>query len=234
MEVKKSPKADLENKRIIFFEIGLLVVIAISLLAFSWTSGSDEEVLDIIYHETGVEEEIIPITQQDEIKPLPPPPVAPIKVPVVASNEFKVVENDAKIDTELKLKSEDDAKTANLGLFQDAKEEETVAEEQVYFIVEEMPTFQGQGIDGFRTYISKSMNYPEIAIKNRIQGRVFVQFVVETDGRISNIKVVHSVDPILDQEAIRVISAAPKWTPGRQRSKPVRVSFTFPIIFKLN
>ncbi len=234
MELKKSPKADLENKRLIFFEVGLLVVIAISLLAFSWTSDNNSEVTEMIYHETGVEQEITPVTQQDEVKPPPPPPAAPITIPVVTSNEFKVVENDAKISTELKLKSEDDAKNANIGLFQDAKEEETLAEEQVYFIVEEMPTFQGQGIDGFRTYISQKMNYPEIAIKNRIQGRVFVQFVVEIDGRVSNIKVVHGVDPTLDQEAIRVISAAPKWTPGRQRSKPVRVSFTFPIIFKLN
>jgi len=227
MEVKKSTKADLENKRTIFLEIGLVAVIGLSLLAFNWTSGGNKELENMVVQETAVEQEIIPITRQEEIKT--PPPVAP----VAATTDFKIVKNDVKVTDEFDFSSDDDpSKAVKVVAFQE-KEEQAVVEEEVFFIVEEMPSFQGKGQDGFRTYIGQNLKYPEIAQENGIQGKVFVSFVVEGDGRITNVKVVRGVDPALDKEAVRVVAAAPKWTPGKQRNKPVRVSFTFPIIFQL-
>ena len=233
MEVKKSPKADLENKRMLFFEIGLIVAIGLSLLAFSWatTDEGDDESMEV--QEFAVEQEIIPITHQEDINMPPPTAIAP-SAPVTSNTDFQIVNNDEKVSDKLDITTEDDqSKSVDLSLLQNAREEETVAEAKVFFIVEEMPTFRGQGQDGFRTYIAQNTIYPPSAIINRIQGTVYVQFIVEDDGRITNIKLMHSVDPLLDKEAVRVISSAPRWTPGRQRNKPVRVSFTFPIVFQL-
>ena len=105
--------------------------------------------------------------------------------------------------------------------------------EEVFFIVEEMPDFQGKKMDGFREYIGKNLNYPDEAAKKKVSGRVFVSFIVEKDGSVSNVKVVRGVDPLLDAEAIRVIEASPKWEPGKQRGEKVRLRFTFPINFVL-
>ena len=111
--------------------------------------------------------------------------------------------------------------------------EEEVKEEEVFLIVEEMPSFGTGGANEFRQYIAENLRYPEVAAENGIQGRVFVQFVVEADGRLTNVKVLRGVDPSLDKEAMRVVESSPKWNAGKQRGKPVRVSFTFPIIFVL-
>ena len=115
----------------------------------------------------------------------------------------------------------------------DFVEEEEEEEAQIFFIVEDMPGFMGKGQDGFRQWIGQNLRYPEIAAENGISGRVFVQFVVEPNGSVTNVKVVRGVDPALDAEAVRVVKSSPKWTPGKQRGKAVRVSFTFPINFVL-
>ncbi len=102
---------------------------------------------------------------------------------------------------------------------------------EVFFIVEEMPGFQGKGQNGFRIYLAQNLKYPEIAAENGIAGKVYVKFIVEADGSVSNVKLVRGVDPALDAEAIRVVKSSPTWTPGKQGGKKVRVSFTFPINF---
>lgn len=227
MEVKKTPKADLENKRMLFLEIGLVIVLGGALLAFNWTSKGSKELTTMGVQEAAAEQEIIPITRQEEIKA---PPPAPPQVKV--SDVLNIVKNDVKVTDEPLFNSEDDQnKAVKITNYDD--EEKAVPEEQVFFIVEDMPSFQGKGQDGFRTYISQNLKYPEIAQENGIQGKVFVSFVVEADGRVTNVKVVRGVDPALDKEAVRVVSSSPRWTPGKQRGKPVRVSFTFPIIFQL-
>jgi protein TonB len=111
-----------------------------------------------------------------------------------------------------------------------------VAEEgdegEVFQVVEQMPEFPG-GMDALMAYLSKNIKYPSIAQGNNIQGRVIVEFVVNKDGSIVEPKVMRSVDQSLDKEAMRVISAMPKWNPGKQRGKPVRVRYTVPVLFRL-
>jgi protein TonB len=126
-------------------------------------------------------------------------------------------------------------KNEDVGLVKVAEPEvvEKAPEEEVFFIVEEMPGFKGEGIEGFRNYVQGKLTYPEIAQENGIQGKVYVSFVVEANGKISNVKVVRGVDPALDKAAVAAVEGAPNWTPGKQRGKPVRVSFTIPITFKL-
>jgi len=113
------------------------------------------------------------------------------------------------------------------------EEEEEEEEPQVFFIVEDMPEFPGGDL-ALRKFIAQNIQYPEICKENGISGRVFVKFVVDEKGGVRDVKVIRGVDPALDAEAVRVVKGLPKYNPGKQRGKPVRVSFTIPITFKLN
>jgi protein TonB len=129
----------------------------------------------------------------------------------------------------------DESVADNIQYVQDGQEDEvTPAEEEpVFFIVEEMPSFQGKGEDGFREYIAQNLRYPEVAAEAGISGRVYVQFAVNSKGEVVDAVVVRSVDTALDKEALRVVLSSPRWEPGRQRGTPVKVQFTFPINFIL-
>lgn len=230
METKKSHKADLEHSRSIFFEIGLVLALALVLFAFEWSgstkTGADFGTLDV----TDLEEEIIPITrEQTNIKPPPPPKPT---IPEI----LNIVEDEIEIEDELLLvdvEADQETKFEINEVFDlELVEEETT--EEVFYIVEEMPRFDGKDRAEFRKYISENLKYPEIAIENGISGTVYIQFTVNRYGQVVDVVVVRSVDPSLDHEAIRVIQSSPKWTPGKQRGKAVSVSFTFPIHFILN
>lgn len=228
MELKKSPKADLENKRNIFVQIGLLVSLAICLYAFDSTSKVKQ--VDSLgkVQEQAVEEEVIPVTRQEEVKPPPPPP--PPKVVDI----LNIVDNNMDIKDELQIDdTEANDKTAINAVMQVSQEKEKEKEDtQVFFIVEDMPEFPG-GMAALQKFIAQSIKYPVIAQENGIQGKVFVNFVVNTDGSVTNAKIARGVDPSLDKEALRVVMSLPKWKPGRQGGKPVRVSYTVPINFQL-
>jgi len=226
MELKKNDQANLEKRKGVFFQLGLVIALSLILIAFEWTSGG----LGANEYDTGdmeqIEEEIIPITRQEQ--PEPPKPPEPPKVTEV----LQIVEDDVELEDELQLEDFEVDQDTEVEVIEFVEEEEE-EEAEIFFIVEDMPSFQGKGQDGFRSWIGNNLNYPEIAAENGISGRVFVKFVVESDGSISNVVLVRGVDPALDKEAIRVIKASPKWAPGKQRGKPVRVSFTFPINFVL-
>ena len=176
--------------------------------------------------EVEIEEEIIPITQQ-MMKPPPPPPPAPKLTDLI-----DIVEDDTNIDEELEIQdAEDDSENQevpDVTDFGDYEGEDT-GEAQIFQVVEDMPAFPGN----VTKWISKNVKYPVLAMENGIQGKVFVQFVIEKDGSITDVKVSRGVDASLDKEAVRVVKAMPKWKPGKQRGKPVRVSYTLPIFFQL-
>lgn len=231
MELKKNPKVDLEKKKLIFTEIGLVLALCIVLFAFEWKSTGGVKTELAGTQGVEMEEEMIPITQPDEIKP-PPPPVQQVQVIDV----INIVEDDVDLDDDVDLFDTefDEHIAVNIIEFNEFNDEEQeVEEEEVFVIVEDMPGFGGGDSDKFREYIQKNLVFPEIAAENGIQGKVFVAFVVESDGRVSNVRVARGVDPSLDKEAVRVVQSSPKWKPGMQRGKPVRVSFTFPITFVL-
>ncbi len=174
-----------------------------------------------------------------EIAP-PPPPPPPAEAQVQVKYVAPIIVDSVKVDDKQALATIDDIKEttsdeAVVEVVEEVKEEvQEVKEEEVFYVVEEMPGFNGGDANTeFRKYVASNMKYPEIAAENGIQGKVFVQFVIEPDGRISNVRVIRGVDPSLDKEAMRVIESSPKWNPGKQRGKPVRVSYTFPITFML-
>ena len=229
MEVKKSPKADLEGKKTIFLEIGFVIALGILLSAFNWKTNTKVEEGFVITQEEQVEEEIIPITQQ-MMKPPPPPPPAPKLTDLI-----EIVEDELSIDEELEIDDveADVENKSNYNFDYDGDswgEEESDGEADIFQVVEDMPQFPGGSV---QKWIAKNVKSPMIAQENNIQGKVFVQFVIEKDGSVSDVKVARSVDPSLDKEAIRVVKAMPKWKPGKQRGKPVRVSYTVPINFQL-
>jgi periplasmic protein TonB len=227
MELKKSTKADLENKKNTFWLLGLAVSLLIVFMAFNMNeSVKSVDTLGTLNAQE-VEDEVIPVTRQEEIKPPPPPP--PPKVIEVLT----IIDDDVQLDEEFEFESTE----ANDATIIDAKpvigEEKTnEAESEIFVIVEDMPEFPGGEVQ-LRKWIAANIKYPVIAAENGIQGKVYVQFVVDKDGSITNARIARGVDPSLDQEALRVVNNLPKWKPGMQRGKPVRVSYTVPINFQL-
>ncbi|MBP3714992.1 MAG: TonB family protein [Phocaeicola sp.] len=227
MEVKKSPKADLEGKRSTWLLIGYVFILAVTFIAFEWSERDKKVATDTGIAQVDFEEEIIPITEQEEPKQAPPPPEAP-KVEEV----LKIVENDANVQ-ESTIQATDDTKQAIEVKYTPVEVvEEEPEEEQIFQVVEEQPEFPGGQIELMK-FLQKNIKYPTISQENGVQGRVIVQFVVNRDGSIVDTQVMRGVDPYLDKEALRVVSAMPKWKPGKQRGKPVRTRFTLPVQFRL-
>ena len=228
MEIKKSEKANLENKKLLFLELGLIVSLGITLIAFEWTSTETNVSTLEAEAEVVLEEEIIPITQETP----PPPPAAP-KFPVL-SDQIDIVDDDIEVDDEMFMNLEDDASLGVEIMDYVEVEEEVVEEEAIPFqLVEEKPSFQGGDANQFSKWVNSRLEYPEIAKENGVQGRVTLQFTVEKDGTVTKVRVLRGVDPSLDKEAVRVVSMSPKWKPGKQRDRAVPVTYTFPVIFQL-
>lgn len=228
MEVKKSEKASLENKRLLFTEIGFVIALLAVWGAFEFTT-RDSKTAELLDDTKVVEEEEMLITQE---QPQLPPEMPKIEL---LSDDITIVEDNIKIDDNI-LNLEDNA---NLGVevkdyVQEKVVEEEVVEEAVPFaIVEEKPSFMGGDASTFSKWVGEHLNYPETAKENGVQGRVTLQFKVNKDGSVSNVVVLRGVDPLLDKEAVRVVSSSPKWKPGRQRDRAVPVTYTFPVIFQL-
>ena len=227
MELKKSPKADLERQKGLFGSLGLVLTLAIVLVAFEWKSYDKEEIQVTTRAAVETEEEMIIQTEQN----LPPPPPPP---PAQVSDQIEIVEDDVEIETEVKI----DAEATETTVVEDyvappVVEEEEVAEEEIFQIVEEMPSYPG-GMQSLYEYLSENIRYPVVAMESGIQGRVYVTFVVEKDGSISDVKVLRGIGGGCDEEAVRVIKAMPKWNPGKQRGRAVRVLYNVPVNFTLN
>ena len=228
MEVKKSAKANLEDKKLLLREIGLVVALLVVLGAFQWSSKEKSTETLQADNFVVVEEEMVPITTDVP----PPPPEAP-KEPVV-SDIIDIVDDDIKVDNTLLLSTEDEglAITVKDYVAESTYVEEEIEEEVPFAIVEHKPKFQGGDQNDFTKWVFNNIVYPEIAKENGVQGRVILQFTVDKDGSVKNVKVLRGVDSSLDKEAVRVVSSSPKWEPGRQRDKPAKVTFVFPVIFQ--
>ena len=227
MEIKKTPKADLENKKSTWMLIGYVIVLAFMFIAFEWTKrdikiDTSQALTDLYF-----EEEMVPITEQEEKVAPPPPEVAPI------NETFEIVADDADVEETVIASSEETGKAVEVKYVPVTVVEEEPEEQTIFEVVEQMPEFPNGGMAGLMQFLSKNIKYPTIAQENGTQGRVTVQFVVNKDGSIVDAKVIRGVDPYLDKEALRVIGTMPKWKPGMQRGKPVRVKYTVPVMFRL-
>jgi protein TonB len=225
MEEKKSPKANLENKKLMFMQIGMVISLLIAWLAFEHKSYDRREIDEsLLNREVVIDEEMVEITKQEEPKP------QPVEVPK-QTTQLEIVEDDVEVE-DIEINAEVDQTEVIEEYVPVEVEEEEVSETEVFTIVEEMPAYPG-GDAKLYEYLGKNIKYPQIARESGIQGRVFVNFVVEPDGSVSNVKVMRGIGGGCDEEAVRVIKTMPKWKPGKQRGKAVRVTYTIPVVFKL-
>jgi protein TonB len=230
MELKKSDKANLEKRRSLFIEIGLLVALAVVFVAFEWKSAPSQEQSEYQASTQAIEEEEVMVTRQET--PPPPPPEPPKVADILA-----IVDNNVQVNTDLSIDMEAD-QNQSIEIVQFKEEVKVVEEEEeevMFAVLEDKPMFNGKPAEeGFREYVAKNTTYPPVASENGVTGKVIVSFVIERDGSVSNVQILRGVDPSLDAEAVRVIKASPKWTPGKQRGKTVKVKYQFPVNFKLN
>ncbi len=226
MELKKSPKANLEKKRLLFLEIGFVFALTVVLVAFEWTKedlsisslGDLQEFLG--------EEEIIPITRQEMEKP--PEPPKPPKVIL----ELNIVDDEVELENEFEIEDYEASQDEEIEVI--AMEEEEEEEAAFFTIVEDMPTFRGGDTEDFRRYIQSSISYPPMALENGISGTVYISFIINKEGNYAELQILRGVDQSLDQAVISAIKKAPKWKAGLQRGKPVNVKMSIPIKFVIN
>ena len=217
MKAKKNPKISIERKRGLFFQIGLVITLLAVLVAFEWKSYEKTDYSLGQLQMDDLEDEMIPITRQEE-KPPPPPPPPEI---------IEIIEDEVEIENELEVEDTDTEENEFI------EQEEEDDSDEVFMVVEQMPVFPGGDL-GLMKFIQKTTKYPPIAKENDITGKVFVSYVVNKKGKVTNVKVARSVDRYLDAEAVRVVKLLPYTTAGKQRGKPVNVQYTIPINFTLN
>lgn len=228
MKPKKTEKADLENRRGLYLEIGLVVVLVAALVAFNVKS-YDNKKIEVQQRTAADETEEMIIQTQDDTPPPPPPPEQP-----EVTTELNIIEDDAESDNEIGIvNAEVTDKTENIEITPVVVEQDEEEDEQEIFqVVEQDPEFPG-GVEALYKYIQSNIKYPQLAKENNITGRVFVTFVVEKDGSVSNVKAARDIGGGCGAEAVRVVKSMPKWKPGKQRGKAVRAAYTLPVNFTL-
>jgi protein TonB len=228
MEIKKSEKASLENKRLLFAEVGLVAALLLVYAGMETSTRAREVALlqgNSIFDNEG---DICAIALET------PPPAPAVPALPLLSDEIEIVNDDVAVDFDFQSLDDTDVPVdIQEYIHQDVVEEEVEDDVIPCVIVEQKPTFQGGDANDFSRWVNSRLVYPEIAKENGIEGTVFLQFTIGTDGRMQDVKVVRSPDETLSKEALRVVSASPKWEPGRQRDRAVKVSYTFPVVYRL-
>lgn len=220
MEQKKSNNANLEKKKSSFMWIGMVFALAVVLMAFEYT------VYDQVVSKLGkldldlLEEEIVPIAQITP--PPPPPPPTPTTVIEIVDDEEEIEEIEV-MDMEL----DEDTEIEYVEVV-----EESVEEEEIFTIVETMPSFPG-GDEALFKFLGKNIDYPQMAADAGITGMVYVTFVIEKDGSVAGARILKGIGGGCDEEALRVVKQMPKWSPGKQRGKSVKVQYNLPVRFTL-
>ena len=228
MEIKKTEKASLENKRLIFAEVGLITALLVVLAGFESSTRAKEVAL--LQDNTMIDDEgdILAIPLETP----PPAPEAP-SLPML-SDELEIVDDDVTVDLDFQSLDDTDVPVDIQEYVRQEVVEDDVEEEALPFVtVEQKPTFNGGDANDFAKWVNSRLVYPEMAKENGVEGRVVLQFTIGKDGRLQDVKVLNTPDESLAQEAVRVVSSSPKWEPGRQRDRAVKVSYTFPVIYRL-
>lgn len=224
MEIKKSEKANLEHLKSMFFLIGL--VLTLSILWWAFEHKSYDKVKNDFVNQAVLEDEDDIVLQTERNEPPPPPP------PQQQTTVIEIVEDDVDIDVDLEIDAEmdQDADISDAPVKQEEEEEQK--EEEIFVFVEENAGFPG-GEEARMKYLRDHIKYPEMAKESGVQGTVYLKFVVEKNGSISNVKVLRGIGGGCDEEAVKVLKSMPKWKPAKQRGRPVRVWFNMPIKFTL-
>jgi len=208
------------------FTIGLFLSLGIVVTLFEWRSYDNTGDVNLSANSERFDELLdIPITEQP-----PPPPQKKLQQPNIIESPVEEIIEEIEIDFDIEITDETAVAEMNTEGLEDLMTDENA--DEIFTIVEDSPVPK-EGMKGFMTYLAKNIKYPRSAISSRVQGKVFVQFVVNSDGSLVDFEVIKGIGSGCDEEAIRVIKSAPKWQPGKQRGKPVRVRMLIPVFFKL-
>ncbi len=234
MRVKKTPKADLNNKRSMFTLIGLVLALGFTYICFEWSDSKVEKIDEsLLVNKNDGETEVIDATTQDEEPPEPEVEEIENEVTEQLEQTLNVVENDVKTEGTIES-SEGNMNDTIIPVAPQINnnDDEEEGDKIIYTKVDKKAQYPG-GKAALNAYLKKNLSYPQIAIDNGIQGNVMVKFVVSNKGKVKDVIVSRSVDPVLDQEAIRVVSEMPDWIPAEQRNKPCNSYYTLPVNFRL-
>ena len=222
--IKKYTHVNLDHYTKLFTNLGLSLSLLITLWAFNHKTYDDAGLVDLGQVDDDFEDIMeIPPTEQ------PPPPPPKIELPkIIEIPDEEEIEEEIEVDLDVEITEETVIEDI---VFEEAPEEEVA--DEIFDIVEDQPTPPG-GMGAFYKYVGKEMNYPNQARRMGIEGRVFVQFVVDKSGHITDVRAIKGIGAGCDEEAVRVLQKAPKWAPGKQRGRPVKVRMILPITFKLN
>ena len=231
MQKKKHSRFDLENKKGIFFQVGIAIALAIVLTGFEWRfyDQVDDDYIPS-YHNT-VPEEMIPLTRQETPVPLTATPVVskkPRNINIIVVDHQP--EDSTFSETDFSLENGNENNNENTAV--NGGFEENVLDNEIFTIISEPPAYPGGESERIH-FIQKNIEYPKFARQNKIQGSVYVTFVVEKDGSLTNIKVLRGIGGGCDDEALRIVRAMPKWIPGSKNGFPVRVQITMPVTYVL-
>jgi periplasmic protein TonB len=223
MEPKKTEKADLNNKTSLFFGIGLLLTMTVIVMAFEYKTYDDTGVKDLNAGLNNMEDILeVPPTEQ------PPPPPPKIQQPqIIEVPDDKEIKEEIKVDFDVETTEETKVEAITITVEQPKEDVD-----EIFMVVEE-PAAPVGGLQAFNQYVAKTLKYPAQARRMNIEGKVFVEFVINRDGSIVDVKVMKGIGAGCDEEAVRVIQNAPAWKPGKQRGKPVRQRMVLPITFRL-
>ena len=223
MEAKKTEQADLTRKSTFFFSIGLMVTMSLVVTAFEWKD-YDESMVDLMGKSTNTFEETMEVPPTEQ----PPPPAPTIQQPqVIEVPDEEEIKDDIKVNLDVEVT--DETKVEEIVIQAEQPKEET---DEIFTVVEESATPKG-GMQAFYKFVGEKIKYPAQARRMGIEGRVFVEFVINKDGSLSDVRSIKGIGAGCDEEAVRIIQSAPAWNPGKQRGKSVKQRYTLPIIFKL-
>ena len=223
MELKKNPQSDLSRKKNLFLNIGMIISLSLCLIAFEWKTYEDLSFVHTSKPSDPEQIEMMPIIEEK----LPEPPK--VVEPEIREVKTEIEETLLTIETETTFDAVIAPPTPPAPTAPVVEVEES---DEPFIFVENQPAPVG-GYEAFYKYIGKNTKYPDQARRIGVEGKVFVQFVVDKDGSITDVQVIKGIGSGCDEEAIRVVKSAPKWTPGKQRGRPVKVRISVPITFKL-
>jgi periplasmic protein TonB len=227
MEAKKNPKADISQWHGVLFSSSLLITMSLIVVAFEWKTSDKDSKIEIA-RSTNIFEPLAEVPPT-EIKAPPAPTVQqPILVVVPDEEEIK---QEIKFDLDVEITA-DTRVQEYIPVILPKQEEEEEEADKVFVVVEKNATPK-DGLAGFYKFVSDNIRYPAAARRMGVEGKVFVQFIVDKDGKITNVTTINELGSGLEEEAIRILQIAPPWNPGRQRGKPVKQKMVMPIFFKL-
>ncbi len=220
MERKKNPKLILERKRGQFFLIGLTVSLAFVITAFEWRTPEKMGIIDRFDQDIWDDADVIPITKIPQPKPPPPKPIIPTKIEET-KEEVKPPPN---------LVVNIDETPIEIPAIPELTDEKV--EETIFDVVEVMPS-PANGLSEFYRFLGQHIKYPKQARRMGVEGRVYVQFIIDEEGNLTHLEVARGIGAGCDEEALRVLALAEPWKPGKQRGRPVKVRMMVPIVFRL-